>query len=203
MAPPPQVTQWLQRAYPRPRVDQEWLNDCYNWVREEYNYEPVTHMDQIIHNVDIQLLESDLRDSMVPGTGLPQISPDTKETTIHGPILVQVLSIMEIGQSAFSLMSVRQAKLERADMAGLAGEEDDEDEGPIPSYPRSMLRFELTDGSITLPAVEHRRLPDFKLGESRLGLKVSGSLPIWFCVRCTPNPRPNLHWSFPSRLDKP
>lgn len=152
---------------------QEWLNDCYNWVRAEYNYNPAAHMDQIIRNVDTQLLESDLRDSMMPGTGLPQVSAEVKETTIRGPILVQVLSIMDIGQSAFSLMNVRQARLERADMAGLAGGEDDEDEGPIPSYPRSTLRLELTDGSVSLPAVEHRRLPELKLGESKLGLKVS------------------------------
>lgn len=152
---------------------QEWLNDCYNWVREEYHLDPAAQMDQIIQNVDTQLLESDLRDSMVPGTGIPQASPEVKQTIIRGPVLVQVLSIMDIGQSAFSLMNVRQARLERADLAGLAGAEDDEDEGPIPSYPRSMLRLELTDGSVNLPAVEHRRIPELKLGESQLGLKVS------------------------------
>ncbi|TFY58596.1 hypothetical protein EVJ58_g6314 [Rhodofomes roseus] len=129
-------------------------------------------MDQIIHNVETQLLESDLRDSVVAGTGLSHLSSEVKETIIRGPVLVQVLSIMEIGQSAFSLMNVRQARLERADMAGLARAEDDEDDGPIPSYPRSMLRFELTDGSVTLPAVEYRRLPEFNLGESRLGFKM-------------------------------
>ncbi|KZT73679.1 DUF1767-domain-containing protein [Daedalea quercina L-15889] len=172
MAPPSQVAQWLQRTYPQPRVDPEWLNDCYNWVREEYSFDPATQMDQIIHNVDIQLLESDLRDSMTSGTGIPQVSPDIKETIICGPVLVQVLSMMEIGQSAFSLMNVRQARLEREDMAGLARAEDDEDEGPIPSYTRSMLRLELTDGSVSLPAVEHRRLPELTLGESRLGLKM-------------------------------
>ncbi|KAH9838497.1 uncharacterized protein C8Q71DRAFT_751554 [Rhodofomes roseus] len=172
MAPPVQVTQWLQRAYPRPRVDQDWLNECYAWVRDEYNFDPATQMDQIIHNVETQLLESDLRDSVVAGTGLSHLSSEVKETIIRGPVLVQVLSIMEIGQSAFSLMNVRQARLERADMAGLARAEDDEDDGPIPSYPRSMLRFELTDGSVTLPAVEYRRLPEFNLGESRLGFKM-------------------------------
>ena len=152
---------------------QEWLNECYNWVVEEYHLDAAAQMDEIIRHIDVQLLESDLRDSMVPETGLPQVSADVKDTVIRGPVLVQVLSIMDIGQSAFSLMNVRQARLERADMAGLARAEDDEDEGPIPSYPRSMLRLELTDGSISLPAVEHRRLPELKLGESKLGLKVS------------------------------
>ena len=53
-------------------------------------------------------------------------------------------------------------RLERADLAGLAGEEGDgqdgEEEGPVPKYPRSLLRFQLTDGSTVLEAIEYRRI---------------------------------------------
>lgn len=110
---------------------------------------------------------------MITGTGLPQNLADLGNTVLRGPILVQITAITEIGHSAFSLQNVRQARLERADMAGLAGGDDDDEEGPIPRYPRSMLRFQLSDGSTILQAIEHRRLPELELGETPLGYKVS------------------------------
>lgn len=98
-----------------------------------------------------------------------------------GSILCQVNAITEIGHSAFSLRNIRQTRLDRADMAGLAAEEEgDEDGNPpqngedysIPSYPRAMLRFALSDGFHSLQAMEYRRLPFFTLGETPLGCKV-------------------------------
>ncbi|PCH42409.1 DUF1767-domain-containing protein [Wolfiporia cocos MD-104 SS10] len=172
MAPPPQVLQWIRRTYPKPQIDMEWLEDCYSWIQQEYHLNPATQMSDIIKHVDHQLLNSDLNDSMVPDTGLPSDVAELDKTIIRGPILVQIVSIMEIGHSAFNLQNVRQARLERVDVAGLAREEDEEDEGPIPSYPRSMLYFRLSDGSTILQAMEYRRLPGLTLGETNLGYKM-------------------------------
>ncbi|KAI0951277.1 hypothetical protein AcW1_008360 [Taiwanofungus camphoratus] len=172
MAPPPQIAQWLRRTYPKPQVDPEWLEGCYSWIESEFNLNPTTQLDEILRHVDNQLLESDLQDSMITGTGLPQNLADLGNTVLRGPILVQITAITEIGHSAFSLQNVRQARLERADMAGLAGGDDDDEEGPIPRYPRSMLRFQLSDGSTILQAIEHRRLPELELGETPLGYKM-------------------------------
>ena len=51
--------------------------------------------------------------------------------TLRGPpILVQIVSMTEIGSSAFNLQNIRQARIEQADLAGLAEEEDDGEELP-------------------------------------------------------------------------
>lgn len=75
-------------------------------------------------------------------------------------------------------MSVRQNRMDRADLAGLAGEvdADAEDEGPVPKYPRGMLRLELSDGFTTVEAVEYRSIPQLELGVTPLGYKVCCSL---------------------------
>lgn len=173
MAPPAHIAQWLKRTYPKPQVDPDWLEGCYSWIEEEHHLDPTTQMDEIIHHVDLQLLQSDLTDSMLAGTGFPPNIAALPDTTIRGPVLVQIISIAEVGHSAFTLQNVRQARLEREDMAGLAGQEDEDDEGPIPSYPRSMLKLHISDGSTTLQAMEYRRLPELVLGETPLGFKMT------------------------------
>jgi RecQ-mediated genome instability protein 1 len=65
--------------------------------------------------------------------------------------------------------------MDRADLAGLVreGVEDaEEDEGPVPKYPRGMLRLELSDGFTTVEAVEYRSIPQLELGVTPLGYKV-------------------------------
>ena len=130
-----------------------------------------------MEQVESQLLMSDLTDSMVHGTGLPHDIANFQKSTLAGPpVLVQILSLMEIGHSAFNLMNVQRAKKEHADLSGLArGDDEDEaasDEGPIPNYPRSMLQFELSDGAITLKAIEYRKIPQLDLENTPLGFKV-------------------------------
>ncbi|EKM58284.1 uncharacterized protein PHACADRAFT_193408 [Phanerochaete carnosa HHB-10118-sp] len=177
MPPPPQVVQWLKRSYSRPAVDPDWLEGCYSWIESELQLDPATDMDAILYNIETQLLQSNLEGSMLPGTGLPTNVADLNNTKLTGPtVLVEIVSMTEIGHSAFSLQNVRQARLERADLAGLADEEDEgqggEEEGPVPKYPRSMLRFQLTDGSTVLNAIEYRRIPEFELGVTPLGYKM-------------------------------
>lgn len=120
---------------------------------------------------------------MLPGTGLPQNVYELDNTKLQGPpILVEIISITEIGQSAFNLQNVRQARIERADLAGLAEEGDEqdggEDAGPVPKYPRSMLRFQLSDGATVLEAIEYRRIPELELGVTPLGYKVNAICAI-------------------------
>lgn len=109
-----------------------------------------------------------------------------------GAILVQIVGIMEVGNSAFTLSNVRQARLDKADMTGLTrdheepgeGEEgggqtndvEEEEDATMPPYPRSMLTLLLSDGTVTIKAMEIKRLPNIILGETSLGFKV--------CPRC-------------------
>ncbi|TFK46086.1 hypothetical protein OE88DRAFT_1638763 [Heliocybe sulcata] len=167
-----QVVQWVRDTYPRPQVAAEWLNDCYDWIVEEMNPDPSTDLQRILDNIESQLLQSDLRDSMVPGTGLPHDISKYNGRRLQGQVLVEVTAITDIGHSAFSLQNVRQTRIDRADLAGL-GQEDDEEEGPIPRYPRSMMRLELSDGNVSVKAIEYRKLPELALGETPLGFKVS------------------------------
>ncbi|KAF8068632.1 hypothetical protein FPV67DRAFT_1415327 [Lyophyllum atratum] len=56
-------------------------------------------------------------------------------------------------------------------------------EGPIPKYPRGMLKLRLTDGMVTLPAVEYRFLPGLSLENTPLGYNVRLSYPPdWLIV---------------------
>lgn len=95
------------------------------------------------------------------------------------PTLVQLHSITEIGASAFALNTAREQRREVLSGAtrirGIDDDDEDEDDidGKLPSYPRSMLSMEVSDGRTALRAIEYRRLEELELGETRLGLKVS------------------------------
>jgi RecQ-mediated genome instability protein 1 len=191
MEPPPQFVQWLRQSYPKPSIDevcfilvacafdfyplQNWLSQCYAWVVEEHDLNPATAMDRIKEQVESQLLMSDLTDSMVHGSGLPHNIAGLQKGVLSGPpVLVQITALTDIGHSAFSLMNVHQTKVDRADLAGLAqgDNEDEADEGPVPNYPRSMLKLELSDGAMRLNAIEYRKIPQLDLENTPLGFKV-------------------------------
>ncbi|KAF9267861.1 DUF1767-domain-containing protein [Marasmius fiardii PR-910] len=186
MSLPQRVLDFLRRNYPKPRVDPEWLQACYDWVLEEKSLNPDTQMDRVLEEVERQLLSSDLRDSMLHGTGIPAhiAHNETAHSQLAGPILVQIESITDIGVSAYNLNKTRQVREERfAAGEREEGEGDDEveEEGPIPEYPRSMLRFEIGDGSTTMRAMEYRKIPDLKLGQTPLGYKVGHCLSSNYC----------------------
>ena len=141
--------------------------------------DPLRDFKEIIKHVQAQLIQSDLSASMLAGTGLPRDVGELNNTKIPGPpVLVEVVSMTEIGHSAFNLHNVRPARREKADLAGLAQGDEGEDgeqrqeDGAIQKYPRSMLRFQLSDGATILQAIEYRRSPDLELGETPLGFKV-------------------------------
>ncbi|KAF8515420.1 hypothetical protein BU17DRAFT_51754 [Hysterangium stoloniferum] len=184
---PPRLTTYLRQTYPKPTIDPTWLDACLAWITDELQLPSIdsdADIDKIISNVDTQLLNSDLRDSMLPDSGLPQNICAQEKTRLHGRTLVQIQGMTEIGHSAFSLRSVHQTRVDRVDLAGLAGgggenvnnnhevNGEEEDEGPIPKFPRSMLRFDLSDGSQLLRAIEFRRLPELELGVTPLGYKM-------------------------------
>ncbi|KAK7690908.1 hypothetical protein QCA50_006011 [Cerrena zonata] len=177
MPPPVEISQWLQKQYPKPRVDPEWLEGCYNWITESHQLDPATQLEEIIGHVNTQLLSSDFTDSMLRGTGLSPNVNALKKCTMKGlQILLELVSLTEIAHSAFNLMNVRQTRIDREDLAGLgAGDEAgdaDEDEGPVPKFPRGMLKMQLTDGQTILNAIEYRRIPELELGVTPLGCKI-------------------------------
>jgi RecQ-mediated genome instability protein 1 len=144
-------------------------------VVEEHNLHPATDMGRIKEHVESQLLMSDLTDSMIHGSGLPHNLAGLQKGSLSGPpVLVQIMALTEIGHSAFSLVNVRQTKIDRADFSGLTrgDNEEEADEGPVPNYPRSMLQFELSDGAVKLNAIEYRKIPQLDLENTPLGFKV-------------------------------
>ncbi|KAJ7170751.1 hypothetical protein C8R43DRAFT_1120492 [Mycena crocata] len=178
MAIPPHLTAWLNQHYPSPRVDQEWLEACYAWVIEEHHLDPAMHMPDIIEHVEAQLLQSDLCDSMSHGTGIPLPLLNADVGTIKGPVLVEITAMTEVASSALALEQVRVARAERLAAGADAGDGENEadlevdGEGPVPNYPRGMLRFELSDGASKLAAIEYRQLPELTLGVTPMGYKM-------------------------------
>lgn len=50
------------------------------------------------------------------------------------------------------------------------------DDRRLPTYPRGMLKLEITDGERIMKALEYRRIDGLKLAETPLGFKVSYSI---------------------------
>lgn len=90
-------------------------------------------------------------------------------------ILVQIQSITEVGHSALSLQTVHQKLLDDAQgrdrVVDLEDPESQDRHAPI-SYPRAMLKFELSDGHHTVPAIEYHRLDGLSLAQTPLGSKL-------------------------------
>ena len=134
-----QVPGWFTKHYPKPSVDPQWLQECFEWVLDAEK--PPTLQDAIA-SVETQLLSSDLQVSMLPGTGIP-IHHDQPDTWTLAPgktpgVLVQITALTEIGQSAWSLNEVRVTREERMRGAPTVNQDteddgnvgaDDEDEG--------------------------------------------------------------------------
>ena len=162
------------------------------------NLNPQNDMQAIREGIDTQILGSCLKDSMTPATGFPANVLEIDGQPIPGPpVLVEILRMDEIGHSALSLIYVAEARAEHTRQverrlkaeAERKKEEDQEDHdrhkgqdrqpdaeediGVLPTYPRSMLHFELSDGSTTLQAFEFAHLPGFELGKPVIGRKVS------------------------------
>lgn len=125
-----------------------------------------------------QYLHSDLSHTTLPSGLIP-----AQAHNIHlfpQPTLLQLISLTEIAASAFQLQTVLEQRRDVLDGASRIRRMDDEDtedeevgEGKLPSYPRGMLRLELTDGERVIKGIEYRRIEGLVLGETALGCKVS------------------------------
>lgn len=189
---------WVKRNYPKPQVDpvrssariyqancapdtsgnlQGWLDECYEYIVETHHLNPASQTAQIIEKIEYELLHSDLADSMVPGSGLPQdIGNDDSYTQIKGPLLVELIAMDEQSTSAFELMQIRQARIDQQalnDLISAQGQGEDEEIEPIPRYPHKSLSFDLFDGTHVLRALEFETIPEFDLADTPLGIKVS------------------------------
>jgi len=159
-------------------LSKEWLQDCCEWIQGEQGVDPIASFDAFIIQVEEQLLKSSLEHSTQPGTGLDAHVVGFTGHLSGPPITVQIVNITDIGASAFKLEEVRAAREERlAAGVGIEEGEDDGDpevlgEGPLPKYPRGMLRFELFDGTTVLAAMEYRPIPELNLATTPLGYKV-------------------------------
>lgn len=187
MAIPQEILQWVQTTYPNPQIDPEWLQACLTYLHTDLNipFPPHGPLAPVLSALDDQILHSDLCESMLPGTGLPGNAGVLNDVRLWGRgggvrgVLVQIVGLTEIGNSAFNLMGVMKAREERGvvplhppNAEHNAGEVDEEDQGPLQRYPRSMLSFELSDGSTTIRAIEYRDIPQLELGGTPLGYKV-------------------------------
>ncbi|KAG8748093.1 hypothetical protein FRC10_008826 [Ceratobasidium sp. 414] len=170
MAPPPRLLNWFKTTYPRPQINPEWVGACIEYITGELGVDP-SDFETLRSHVEEQFLQSCLTDSALPNTGLP--APDSHDVRIKNT-LCEIVSITEIGHSAFTLKNVRQARIDKEDLAGLAGDLDDGEDYSIPKYPRSMLRLEISDGHKTMRAIEYRRIPELELGVTPLGTKPNG-----------------------------
>lgn len=169
---------------------QEWLWGCYDWLIHQPNADPTSQ--KFLDDVVAQLLQSNLTDSMLQGSGIPVGVTQTNSTQANSylggtPILVEIVAITEIGTSACQLEQIRVTREERMRL----GQTDDggdveadlevEGEGPVPRYPRGMLRFDLSDGSTTINAIEYRPIPEIALGQTPLGFKVHFPILALMC----------------------
>jgi RecQ-mediated genome instability protein 1 len=126
-----------------------------------------------------QYLHSDLSHTTLPSGLIP-----AQAHNVHlfpQPTLLQIISLTEIAASAFQLQTVLEQRRDVLDGASRIRRMDDEDtedeevgEGKLPSYPRGMLRLELTDGERVIKGIEYRRIEGLELGETALGCKVGG-----------------------------
>lgn len=171
----------VQERVPDSYSAQDWTIAAVTWLQDQLSLDSsAEHASQdLLDNIDLQLLQSDLSDSMLHNSGLPTRVQSMKNVVIAtpatgGPILVQILEMMEIGVSAFNLMNVRQARKDGTDLSGLAvGTEEEGGEGAKEAkYPRGMLSLTLSDGSVQIKAIEYRKIEGLVLGEIPLGFKV-------------------------------
>lgn len=108
------------------------------------------------------------------GDGGVEAQPKEVELGSRG-ILVQIQSMTEVGHSALSLQTVHQKLQDDAQgrdrVVELEDPESQDRHAPI-SYPRAMLKFQLSDGHHSVPAIEYHRIDGLSLAHTPLGSKV-------------------------------
>ncbi|KAJ3495294.1 hypothetical protein NMY22_g19956 [Coprinellus aureogranulatus] len=155
----------FRTTYPIPQISREWLEQTIDSIVEETEM-PFFDYAHLSHQVNEKILNSRLEDITVPGTGLqPPVNPRFAYGFVHGPILLEMTHVTEIGITAFHLEAVRQERELVRHRAGPAVP-------ALPRFPRRCLKILFTDGFMELEAIELEPLPNFALGETPMGRKV-------------------------------
>lgn len=165
--------------------------------------------------IQTQLLLSNLEQSLLqypltpPPRGklttLPADPTVVHDVVLFGPgkmdaCLVQIISISEVGHSAFQTKNTMEQRKEALSGVGRIRrirdhadpgngnnnvngdqppDEEDNEPGDVPPYPRSMLMLDVSDGFRVMRAMEYRRIDALKLGETALGSKVGLRFRCW------------------------
>ena len=182
---------------------QEWIQTTVAALQED---DPTLDLRGMFFAIQTQLLLSNLEHSMLPQplsripgklATLPQEPSSVHDVYLYGPekkdgILLQIVSISEVGHSAFQTMNTMGHRKEALSGVGrirrirehvdpdqgnnVTGDQpDEEDNEPddVPPYPRSMLMLDVSDGFRVMRAMEYKRIDGLKLGETALGCKAS------------------------------
>ncbi|KAF5309695.1 hypothetical protein D9611_014705 [Ephemerocybe angulata] len=163
------------RNFPKPSVDQDWLEGCYEWAIGLDGVRPDSQ--KILETVRMQLLKSSLSESMDSTDGLPKgIGHLNSNLTLSGvPTLVEILSVSEVGSSAFQLDQVRKARGERLRAGGYdehgEGNEEANLEGEE-AKEEADLEMEGEDGTTQFQAMEYKTIPQLSLAHTPLGFKL-------------------------------
>ncbi|EFP89110.2 uncharacterized protein PGTG_14951 [Puccinia graminis f. sp. tritici CRL 75-36-700-3] len=177
---PRAVRNWFRTTYPTLVFEETWLTQCCEYLQTHFDLTPP----QLIKKIENQLLLSDLSTSTSAETPplkdlwIPEQDAERQTKVQHLPnrgILVQIQSITEIGHSALSLRTVHQKLIDDAQgrdrVLDLEDPESQDRQAPI-LYPRAMLKFDLSDGHHTIPAIEYQKIDGLSLAETPLGCKL-------------------------------
>ncbi|XP_068560245.1 recQ-mediated genome instability protein 1 [Cebidichthys violaceus] len=144
---------WLQSSW-HVQVPFAWLEACVEWLQEEAGGAGHLSQQQINQQALDQWLLTDLRDLSCPV--LPEGLSQAQKTELSGTFCVQVDSLLDISQPAYSQMQ----KWRGSDCAN------DEvsavtqfTQRPWEARPSRMLLLQVTDGVQSLEAMEYQSVP--------------------------------------------
>lgn len=190
---PAPVKRWLASVYPTLQLDPEWLAECLAYLST--HRQDLLGAAALLKTVEQQILLSPLEACTSQGSLPVDLEGQDGILSPGKAVLVQVVSMDEVGQSAVSLRDALQARREdarlglQADRVRVQGLTQDGAEaedgsaaaggssgnGPTAgaaSYPRAMLKLELSDGHSVCTAIEYRRVPALDLASTELGAKL-------------------------------
>lgn len=147
-------------AHPHIRIQAEWTAQLVAFLADQAS--PLTD-DVIQRELYQQFLHADLRDVGEPAEMQPN-SARGVAVAISG--VLQVMDVLEIGESALSLLSIIQ------DLRKSSSDPNGVDLNAAVRFPRKMLRFVLTDGTTEIIAFEYRPIRQLDI-YLPLGLKIN------------------------------
>ncbi|KAF6747599.1 hypothetical protein DFP72DRAFT_821432 [Ephemerocybe angulata] len=183
MPPTSDIQAWIDRTFPCPSLDPEWIEETCQFIEEEKFIFPFNSEteERFLNELEFAILHARLEDVMKKGTGLrAEITLPSMHTTLKGPVILELVHMTEVGVSAFALEKTRidrdkvmHSHLYKAGQRGLEVGlvELMELDSKLPKYPRKSLKYWFTDGEMEIQAMEYKALP-FTLGKVPIGIKV-------------------------------